>query len=332
MIIIKDLKNITTPFAGAVVTLGNFDGIHLGHREIFRRVVAKAKAIQGTSVVYTFVPHPLKVLAPDRALRLINTYEEKERLIEASCIDVLISAPFTIQTARLSATEFVEDILVRTIGVKHLVVGYDYAFGKNREGNVDFLQEMGRKLGFSVEVVGPVTKEGLVYSSTRIRQLIGAGDVAEVVRYLGRHFTLEGQVVHGQSRGRTIGIPTANLSTDKELLPRPGVYAVKVRWQDSLWDGVANIGTNPTFGGSKTTIEVHILGFSGEIYGDMVRIYFVEHLRDEVQFPSVELLVKAIHADICRARQILAETPILEYRDYLDCGLQDSTLNRGGAL
>ena len=317
---IKNLNDITAPLKGAVVTIGNFDGIHLGHREIFRKVVAKALEIGGTSVVYTFVPHPLKVLAPDRALRLINTYSEKERLIEASCIDVLICAPFTQELAGLPASQFVEDILVGRIGVKHLVVGYDYAFGRNREGNVDFLQRKGQELGFTVEVVGPVTGDGLVYSSTRIRQLIGAGDVSEVVRYLGRHFTLEGKVVHGEGRGKTIGIPTANLCTDKELLPRPGVYAVKVRLADQFFDGVANIGTNPTFGGSKTTIEVHILDFSGDIYGTSLRLYFLEHLRDEVQFPSASLLIKAIQADICRARQVLAETPVKVFREYLDCG------------
>jgi len=324
MRVIRNLNEITVPLKGAVVTIGNFDGIHLGHREIFRKVVAKAKEINGTSVVYTFVPHPLKVLAPDRALRLINTYTEKERLIEASCIDVLICAPFTQEMAGLTASSFVEDVLVKRLGVVHLVVGYDYAFGRNREGNVAFLQQKGEEFGFTVDVVGPVTGGGLVYSSTRIRQLIGAGEVAEVMRYLGRHFTLEGQVVHGQSRGKTIGIPTANLYTDKELLPKPGVYAVKVRWKEKFFDGVANIGTNPTFGGSKTTIEVHILDFSADIYGETLRIYFLEHLRDEVQFPSASFLIKAIQSDICRARQILAETPVRVFSEYLDCGYASS--------
>lgn len=321
MKIIRDLNELAAPLPNAVVTIGNFDGVHLGHREIFRRVVSKARELGGVSVVYTFVPHPLKVLAPDRAPRLLNTYAEKERLIEASCIDVLICAPFTRETAVRSAESFVEDILVRKLGVRYLVVGYDYSFGRNREGNVEFLQRRGESLGFAVEVLGPIVGQGEVYSSSRIRRMLEEGDVRSVVGFLGRHFSLQGEVVHGAKRGQGLGFPTANLATEKEILPRPGVYAVKVKRGESFYDGVVNIGCNPTFCREGISVEVHLLDFHEQIYGETLRIYFVERLRDEIRFPSPAELRLAIEADISRARRILADAKIVEYREYLDCGM-----------
>ncbi|BCR04657.1 riboflavin biosynthesis protein [Desulfuromonas versatilis] len=320
MRIIRNLDEITSPFLGAVVTLGNFDGVHLGHREIFRRVVQKAREIGGTSIVYTFDPHPLKVVAPPRAPRLINTSAEKERLIEASCFDVMIAAPFNLEIAAQPAASFVEEILVAKIGVRYLVVGYDYAFGRGREGDAAYLARRGQELGFGVEILKPVSHEGEVYSSTRVRQLIEAGDVTGVVGYLGRHFTMEGTVVHGARRGTTLGFPTANLATDKELLPKPGVYAVKVKLASEIHDGVVNIGFNPTFQGGKMTVEVYIFNFRREIYGENLRLYFVDRLRDEKRFGSPQELVAAIDADIRKAQLVLAATRVIEYREYLDCG------------
>lgn len=322
MRIIRDLNEIVAPLPGAAVTIGNFDGVHLGHREIFRRVVSIARETGGTSVVFTFIPHPLKIVAPERAPRLINTYSEKERLIEASCIDVLICAPFTREIAALSATAFVEDILVGKLGVRHLVIGYDYAFGRGREGNADFLRSKGEELGFGVEVLGPISGKGEVYSSTRIRQMITEGDVRGVVALLGRHFTLEGEVIHGAKRGKRLGFPTANLLTEKEMLPRSGVYAVKVRWGEQILEGVVNIGRNPTFCNEEISVEVHLLDFNEELYGEILRLYFIDRLRDEMLFPTPEELKEAIAADVVRARQILAGTKIIEYREYLDCGMR----------
>ncbi len=317
MRIIRDLQQISRPLPGAVMTIGNFDGIHLGHREIFRRVVASARRIGGTSVVFTFVPHPLKVLAPEKAPRLINTTEEKERLIEASCIDVLVAAPFTREFAALPAGSFVKEVLVDRIGLRRLVVGYDYAFGRGREGNVDFLRARGRELGFEVEVLGPIRQGGEVYSSTGIRQQVEAGEVREVVRSLGRHYSLEGVVVHGAKRGKGLGFPTANLVPDKDLLPRAGVYAVKVRRGETLLDGVANIGSNPTFDGRETGVEVHLLDFAGDLYGERLRVYFLERLRDERRFDGPTALKAAIAADVERARPLLAAARLVEYREYL---------------
>lgn len=332
MKIVRSWSDLVAPLPQAVVTIGNFDGVHLGHRAIFRRVVREARARGGTATVLTFVPHPLKVLAPQRAPRLINTYAEKERLIAASCIDVLICAPFDRTLAEMSAERFVAEILVGCIGVRHLVIGYDYAFGRGREGNVEMLRAAGDRHGFTVEVLEPIAHAGVVYSSTRVRHMLEQGEVRSAVGLLGRHFTLEGVVEHGAGRGQKLGFPTANLRTEKEILPRPGVYAVKVRHGDTIRDGVLNIGSNPTFDGQGLSVEVHLLGFSGDLYGQDLRLYFIERLRDEQRFPSVEALRRAIAGDVEQARSLLAAARIIEFREYLDCGgaPQGASGPRGG--
>lgn len=320
MKIIHDLQELTAVPRHTVATIGNFDGVHLGHRAIFRRVVAQARQAQGTATVITFNPHPLKLLAPERAPLLINTYAERERLIAASCIDLLICLPFTPALAALPATTFVQDILLGALGLKHLIIGYDYAFGRDRQGNAVFLQECGERFGFTVEVLPPITQNQEVYSSTRIRQLLQMGEVEAAASLLGRHFTLEGEVVHGAGRGRNLGFPTANLRTEKEILPREGVYAVKVRHGAALLDGVANIGRNPTFGENELTVEVHLLDVKDNLYGETLRLYFLQRLRGEERFATVPELCAAIQADIDRARQILKQTRLIEYRESLAQG------------
>ena len=318
MRIISDLKELSEPLHNAVLTIGNFDGVHLGHREIFHRVIRKARQCGGTSVVLTFVPHPLKFLSPERAPKLLNTHAEKVRLIEASHVDILICAPFNAEFAALSADDFVDKILVRTIGIKHVIVGYDYTFGRGRGGNVGFLQRKGDEYGFEVEVLDPIAEHNVVYSSSLVRKMICAGDVAGVVRYLGRQFTLEGVVSHGAKRGKQLGFPTANLVTDKELIPIPGVYAVKVKWRERLFDGVLNIGWNPTFGNQDVTVEVHLLDFEGDLYGESLRIYFFERLRNEKRFLSVDELIRAIQEDVVHAKKILSTSRLIQFREYLD--------------
>ncbi len=272
MDILKSINNLPTSFATSVVTLGNFDGVHLGHRELFRHLVKTARQLGCPSVVYTFDPHPLKFFVPGKAPLLLNTAAEKQRLIAASHIDYLIETPFTAEFAAMSPEQFVEDILLAKLHIKALVVGYDYAFGKGRRGDTEFLKACGAENGFSVEVLQPVGEDGLPYSSTRVRRLVAAGDVAGVVRLLGRQYNLEGRVVPGEQRGRTLGFPTANLETDKELLPTAGVYAVKVRHGSQEYGGVVNLGQRPTFGGGYSTIEVHLLDFTGHLYDQNLRI------------------------------------------------------------
>ena len=317
MDILKTCDDLPASFNSAAVTLGNFDGVHLGHRELFRSLVRTARQLNCPSVVYTFDPHPLKFLAPDKAPLLLNTLEEKQRLIAASHVDYLVETPFTADFAKMSPEKFVTDILLEKLHIKALIVGYDYAFGKGRGGDVDFLRACGEMYGFSVEVLQPVGDDGLPYSSTRIRQMVAAGDVVGVVRLLGRQYNLEGVVVPGDQRGRELGFPTANLETEKEQLPAPGVYAVKVRHNLQEYSGVVNIGRRPTFDVEGSTIEVYLLDFTGELYGQKLRVYFVERLRDEQKFDSIDDLVTTIEMDVVRARQILQSVQIIQYREYL---------------
>lgn len=320
MQVVRNLDCLAEPPRRAVLTLGNFDGVHLGHREIFRRVVRQAHDLRGTAVVVTFEPHPLRLLAPDKAPLRLNTPAEKVRLLAASCIDLLVILNFTRQLAQMPAEAFVSEILVRKLGVKHLIVGYDYAFGRNRQGDTTFLAAQARLHDFTLEVLEPIRAAEQAHSSTAIRSFLNAGYVADAIKVLGRNYTLDGKVVHGDGRGRKLGFPTANLVTEKELLPRDGVYAVKVKWREDYFDGVINIGSRPTFAGNAPTLEIHLLDFQGDLYAERLRIYFVDRLRDEQRFPSVEALQEAVFIDIARARTLLADSQVVEYREYLDCG------------
>lgn len=317
MQVIRDLNRLRAPANRTVLTIGNFDGVHLGHRAIFRRVVDKARELQSTAAVVTFEPHPLRFLAPKQAPLRLNTPEEKVRLLSASCIDLLVVLNFDAQLAAISAEDFVKDILVGKLGVKHLIVGYDYAFGHNRQGDTTFLAEQAGLYDFTLEVLEPVRSEQQAHSSTAIRQFLQAGQVAEAIKILGRNFTLDGEVVHGEGRGRKLGFPTANLQTQKEILPRAGVYAVKVKWCEKYYNGVINIGRRPTFADSDPTLEIHLIDFQGDLYGERLRIYFVDRLRDEQKFPSVEALQGAVLKDIARARALFSDAQVVEYREYL---------------
>lgn len=320
MKIIRNLDDIRGKLTNAVVTIGNFDGVHLGHRRIFHLVRDAAAAVDGVSVVITFIPHPLKLVPSLKSLRLITPYAEKERLVEASGVDYLLVIPFTEQFAAVSAPDFIYRILLGLIGMKKLIIGYDYAFGRNREGNVALLRKLGAELGFEVDVLAPIGDGEHVYSSTRIREMIGKGNVKEVVSLLGRHYSIDGTVVHGHHRGKGLGFPTANLATDNELIPKNGVYAVKVKIDDAIYDGACNIGPNPTFGDDTTVIEVFIFDFDGDLYGRRLRLYFVERIRDERKFPQAAVLQQAIQADVVRCRDILRTAAIVEYHEYSGTG------------
>lgn len=314
MIIIRNRKEIPAGLASPVVTVGNFDGVHRGHREIFRRVREAAAELGGVSVVITFIPHPLKVLAAERDFRLITTYAEKERLIAESGVDYLITLPFSPEFASLPAEDFVRGILVGDIGIKRLVIGYDYAFGRNREGGVDLLRRLGGELGFEVEVLEQVGNGKTVFSSSMVRERIAQGDMTAVAALLGRYYSVKGRVVHGRHLGRKIGFPTANLETEEELLPRPGVYAVRVEWNLREYDGACNIGDNPTVQGGGTTVEVHLLEFEGDLYGCTLKVHFIERVRDERKFPDLFALMRAIRSDVDHCREILCRVqPIVPH-------------------
>lgn len=301
-----NIDEIETPFHGACVTIGNFDGVHLGHQLLFSEVVNRAGRIGGTSVVVTFDPHPLKVLRPG-SIRLISTTEQKIELIQKAGIDVLIVIPFNLEFAATSAEEFVEEILIGRIGVSELVVGYDYAFGRGRQGNIDFLRAKGEQRGFPVTVVEAHYEDGMLVSSTRIRELVAEGRMNDVRRLLGRYYQIRGEVQRGKQRGgRVVGFPTANLRiSEEDLCPKRGVYVTQVIYDGKCYGGVSNIGYNPTFGDNRLVAETHIFDFHDDIYGRPIRINLLQHLRDEKKFSGPEELASQILRDIEQARQVL---------------------------
>jgi riboflavin kinase / FMN adenylyltransferase len=311
---IQGLNEICHPFKRAVVTIGNFDGVHIGHQALFYEVIERAHVIDGTSIAITFEPHPLRVLKKNASPPLITMFEQKVELIERSGIDVLISIPFTLEFAAISAQSFVEDLLVRRIGMKSIVVGEDYAFGRDREGDIDLLNSLAPRMGFEVVVTGMIrTLQGILerISSTAIRELVQAGEMQQACRMLGRHFQILGAVVPGRDRGgKLLGFPTANLKLDEALCPKAGIYAVTVETQGRLLQGVANIGYSPTFDDRQFTVEVHILDFKEIIYGQRLRVNFIKRIRDEKKFASLAALKDQIAEDAQTARRLLAENGI----------------------
>ncbi len=309
MRIIRGLKNITERFPKPVLTLGNFDGVHLGHQAIFKKVVEHARMIGGTSIAFTFEPHPLKVLAPERSPRLLNTFHGKMKLLAASGIDMVICANFTRVFAEQHPEDFARTVLHDQLGVQEVYVGYDYAFGKGREGSIESLKKMGRTYGFEVGVVAAIQVNGTVVSSSAIRELISSGNVDEAAKLLGRDYVLEGEVIHGSHRGHTLGFPTANLHTANELLPGYGVYAVRVSVDDQwLLDGVASIGVRPTFDAGAVSIEVFLFNFDGDLYGRQLEVSFIKRLRGERKFPDANALVAQVRKDVEEAKKILCSS------------------------
>ncbi len=311
MEIIRSLDDISAPFKRAVVTIGNFDGVHLGHQALFHEVVEKAEAIDGTSVAMTFEPHPMRVLNGANHPPLITILDQKIDLIQRLDIDVLIVVPFTRQFAALSPREFVEDVLIRKIGMTAIVVGKDYTYGRNREGTVGLLKTFAELFDFEVLLSDWIQAirdpEGRI-SSTRIRELVIEGHVDEVQPLLGRYYQIRGTVTTGRNRGgRLLGFPTANITLQDELCPKTGVYAVTVLCGNEQFDGVANIGYSPTFDDHLFTVEVYILDFDRNIYDRKIRVNFIKRIRDELKFSSIAALSEQIKKDVIEARRILSE-------------------------
>jgi riboflavin kinase / FMN adenylyltransferase len=297
-------------FNKPVVTLGTYDGVHIGHQRIIREMVSEAKQRGQESVLLTFHPHPRMVLYPDsHSVRLIDTVEEKLAKLEKLGLDTVILYPFTLKFSRLSAIEFVRDVLVGQIGVEKMLVGHDHHFGKNREGDFHQLEELGHLYGFSVQEVGPVQTDEVTVSSTKIRNALTAGEMEKAARFLGAPYQLTGVVIHGNKLGRTIGFPTANLQVDQEtkILPAIGVYAVRVEHKGRRFDGVMNIGKKPTVQQTDLiSVEVFIFGFSEEIYGDELTVSVFDRLRGEQKFGSVDELKTQLKKDEENARTVLA--------------------------
>lgn len=304
MRVYEGLNGLRHRYEKIVVALGNFDGIHLGHQRLIGEAVATSRRNNGTSAVLTFDPHPLAVLRPEMAPPMLLSRESKERIMGQLGVDVLIMLPFTLDFAKLSPGEFIRDILIEQLGVKGIVVGYNYTFGHKGKGTPETLWKYGEEYGYSLNVIPPVKLAGQVVSSTLIRSKLLEGDVTFARKLLGYYPFTEGIVITGDRRGNTLGFPTANLEYPEGMVvPCNGVYSVHVEFDGETYLGVANIGHKPTFNGHrKTNIEVHLLDFCGDIYGKKIKVNYCRRLRDEKKFSSITDLVNQIQADVQSAR------------------------------
>ncbi len=310
MPLIRALEDLNRQYPRPVLTIGNFDGVHLGHQALFTLVKKRAADLDGTSMVMTFEPHPIRVLTKQNGPPLITLYDQKIDLIQQCGIDVVICLNFTPELAALEPEEFIRQVLVERIGVAELVIGYDYTFGRKARGNREMLMALGEQYGFQVHTVGPLPgPDGEVTSSTRIRDLVQQGEVEKVPPLLGRYYRIAGQVVRGRDRGgRLLGFPTANLRLVDELIPKTGVYAVRVTHEGQTYNGVANIGYNPTFGDVGLSVEVHCFDFSQSIYDQDIRVDFIARVRDEKKFSGPEDLARQIQKDCQLAKDVLSES------------------------
>ncbi len=289
------------------LTIGVFDGVHRGHQEILSKLTAGAHANGAPAVVLTFWPHPGVVLGKRKHLKSLTTPEERADLLGSLGVDAVVTQPFTPEFANLSAVDFMRLVSER-LGLRSLWIGHDFALGHNREGNFERLTEIGKELGYEVQAIDAVKNGADVLSSSLVRHRIRAGEVAHAAENLGRFYALSGPVVHGDGRGRKINIPTANIAyPEDKVIPAFGVYACWARIGEEKHLAAVNIGTNPTFTPDKETpnVEAHLLDFDRDLYGEELKLEFVQRLRDELKFDSVQALLKQIHADIARTREIL---------------------------
>jgi riboflavin kinase / FMN adenylyltransferase len=313
MHIVKGFSNLNTNLPRSVVTIGNFDGIHQGHRQIIEAVVKRAKEEKGTSVVYTFRPHPQEVLSPASEIQLLNTYDEKLEILADMGVDVVIEEPFSREFSSISAEKFFSEVLVKRLSACAIYIGYDFGFGKDRAGSLDILKEFCKNEGVELYVIKPFkvgSGDGAeVCSSSRIRNYITAGDVARANLLLGREFFYRGLVVRGNGRGKKIGFATANVHTENKLKVKEGVYATRAVFKGQSYASVTNVGRQPTFNKdvqSPIVVETHLFDFDQDIYGETLEVRIVERLRDEVRFSGIEQLVAQIKLDSEKAKKILS--------------------------
>jgi riboflavin kinase/FMN adenylyltransferase len=309
MIAARSIDELKDTISGSCVTIGNFDGVHVGHQRLMARTCARAKKCGLVSVVVTFDPHPMTVLMGAKTPPFLSSTRQRLALIEQQGPNVTLVLEFTRQMAALEPEEFVRRYLLEGLSMRELVIGYDYAMGKGRKGNFDLLSKLGQDLGFGVERLNPVIVGGAVVSSTRIRDLVQSGNVWDARPLLGRFFEVQGTVIDGMKRGASmLGFPTANLALEGTLLPKPGVYAVWAILDGEPLQAVANVGYNPTFGDTGLTLEAHIMDFNRNIYGQSLSLQFVQRLRSERKFDSLDAL-KARIADDVRLGRVILDAP-----------------------
>jgi riboflavin kinase / FMN adenylyltransferase len=286
-------------------TIGNFDGVHVGHKKIIDSVKKEALEKGLSSCVITFHPHPQKVLQ-NIDVPLLVPIRERLKLLERQGVDYVACYTFTRELSQISATDFITDTLVGKLNLKHLIVGPDFSFGRKREGNAELLRVMGEKLGFETRVLEPAVIDGRIVSSSAVRNFVREGDVREASQFLGYDFYIEGQIIEGERRGRQIGFPTLNLDTDWDILPRVGVYATRVYIEEEKKESITNVGYRPTFGSDGLLVETHIFDFDRDVYGKRVRVEFIERVRDEQKFDGPDALVDQINKDVLKVKKILA--------------------------
>ncbi len=295
------------------VTIGSFDGVHLGHQRIIRELVDGARSEQAPTVVLTFFPHPSVVLGKWKEAKYLTSPNERADLLGELGVDIVITHPFDLQFSQTSAYDFMKTLKTR-LGVKHLLVGYNFALGHGREGNVHRLKEIGEELGYDLHVIPPVKVDDQVVSSSQIRTALESGEVEKAAHLLGRPYKITGRVIQGDGRGRSMGIPTANLNLWQDrLIPKAGVYVCCAHVNGKVWGAVTNVGVRPTFHPHTTSpiVETHLLDFDEDIYNQEIPLEFLTRLRDEVRFPSVQELVQQIEQDIVQARELLSERSLI---------------------
>jgi riboflavin kinase/FMN adenylyltransferase len=303
--VFDDWQSAPARWKGGVVALGNFDGVHRGHQALLGHAAEHATALGAPLVVLTFEPHPRRFFVPDTGPFRLTLLAAKVRLLAQYGVQAVLAQRFDTPFAALSADAFIDDVLLKGLGARHVVCGYDFTFGARRSGNVEQLREQGRQKGFGVTVLDPVMREGEIYSSTSIREALRAGWASEAAELLGHPWEIEGAVELGDQRGRTIGFPTANVALGEHLRPRFGVYAVRVLVDGQWRDAVANLGRRPTFGKLQENFEVHLFDFSGDLYGKTLRVALIDFIRPEMKFAGLDQLKAQIAADGQAARRLL---------------------------
>jgi riboflavin kinase/FMN adenylyltransferase len=303
--VFDDWRSVPSEWRGGVVALGNFDGVHRGHQALLAKAHEQAASLGAPVVAFTFEPHPRGFFVPDTGPFRLTLAPAKTRLLAERGVQAVLAQHFDEAFAALPAASFIEDVLLKGLGARHVVCGYDFTFGARRSGNVEMLRSEGQAHGFGVSVVDPVTHEGEIYSSTRIREALRHGWAKEAAELLGHDWEIEGAVELGDQRGRTIGFPTANVALGEHLRPRFGVYAVRALVDGSWRNGVANLGKRPTFGKLQENFEVHLFDFAGDLYGKVLRVALVDFIRPEMKFAGLDALKAQIAADGQAARAIL---------------------------